>query len=107
MSPRDTPVTIRLNQQISLRSALNLVLAPLRLSYVIQDEVLRVTSEQTRDSNVYHKVYNVADLVIPIPNFIPGYNTGLAGAIQYAHCHVGLRQQHGTVGPRTDGRERQ
>ncbi|MHB8969733.1 MAG: type II secretion system protein GspD [Pirellulaceae bacterium] len=85
----DTPVTIRLTQQISLRSALNLVLAPLRLSYVIQDEVLRVTSEQTRDSNVYHKVYNVADLVIPIPNFIPGYNTGLAGAIQYAHSTLG------------------
>ena len=85
----DTPVTIRLGQQISLRSALNLVLAPLRLSYVVQDEVLRVTSEQTRDSNVYHKVYNVADLVIPIPNFIPGYNTGLAGAIQYAHSTLG------------------
>jgi general secretion pathway protein D len=51
--------------------------------------VLRVTSEQTRDSNVYHKVYNVADLVIPIPNFIPGYNTGLAGAIQYAHSTLG------------------
>ncbi|MHB8956277.1 MAG: type II secretion system protein GspD [Pirellulaceae bacterium] len=85
----DTPVTIRLNQQISLRSALNLVLAPLRLSYVIQNEVLRVTSEQTRESNVYHKVYNVADLVIPIPNFIPGYNTGLAGAIQFAHSSLG------------------
>ena len=65
------------------------MLAPLRLSYVIQDEVLRVTSEQTRDSNVYPKVYNVADLVIPIPNFIPGYNTGLAGAIQYAQASLG------------------
>jgi general secretion pathway protein D len=38
---------------------------------------------------VYHQVYNVADLVIPIPNFIPGYNTGLAGAIQYAHSMLG------------------
>jgi general secretion pathway protein D len=94
----DTPVTIRLNQQISLRSALNLVLAPLRLSYVIQDEVLRVTSEQTRDSNVYHKVYNVADLVIPIPNFIPGYNTGLAGAIQYAHSTLGYGSNMAPLG---------
>ena len=85
----DTPITIRLTQQISLRSALNLILSPLRLSYVIQDEVLRVTSEQTRSSNVFFKVYNVADLVIPIPNFIPGYNTGLAGAIQYAHSTLG------------------
>ena len=94
----DTPVTIRLNQQISLRSALNIVLAPLRLSYVIQDEVLRVTSEQTRDSNVYHKVYNVADLVIPIPNFIPGYNTGLAGAIQYAHATLGYGSNMAPLG---------
>lgn len=85
----DTPVTIRLNQQISLRSALNLILAPLRLSHVIQDEVLRVTSEQARDSNVYPQVYNVGDLVIPIPNFVPGYNTGLAGAIKYAHDMLG------------------
>ncbi len=85
----ETPVTMRLNGQITLRSALNLILEPLRLSYVIQNEVLRVTSEQTRDSNVYTKVYNVADLVIPIPNFIPGYNNGLPGAIQYAHNALG------------------
>ena len=94
----DTPVTMRLNQQISLRSALNLVLAPLRLSYVIQDEVLRVTSEQTRDSNVYHKVYNVADLVIPIPNFVPGYNTGLAGALQYAYATLGYGSNMAPLG---------
>ncbi len=85
----DTPVTIRLNQQISLRSALNLILSPLRLSWVISDEVLRVTSETTRDGNVQVQVYNVADLVIPIPNFMPGYNTGLAGAIKYAHDTLG------------------
>ncbi|MFO7901313.1 MAG: hypothetical protein R6U98_01525, partial [Pirellulaceae bacterium] len=85
----DQPVTIRLNQQISLRSALNLILAELRLSHVIQDEVLRVTSEQTRDSNVYNEVYKVGDLVIPIPNFLPGYHTGLAGAIKSAHDAVG------------------
>lgn len=78
----DTPVTIDLTQPVSLKSALNLILEPLRLSYVIQNEVLRVTSEQMRDSNVYHKVYNVADLVIPIPNFIPGYNVGLPSAIR-------------------------
>jgi len=94
----DTPVTLRLNQQISLRSALNLVLAPLRLSYVIRDEVLHVTSEQTRDSNVYHHVYNVADLVIPIPNFVPGYGTGLAGALQYAYSTLGYGSNMAPLG---------
>ena len=46
----DTPVTLNLTQPISLKSALNLMLSPLGLSYVIQNEVLRITSEQTRDS---------------------------------------------------------
>ncbi len=88
----DTPVTIRLTQQISLQSALNLILEPLRLSYVIQNEVLRITSEHTRESDVYPRVYNVADLVIPIPNFIPSYNVGLPGAIREAHnaMHQGV-----------------
>ena len=80
----DEPVRINLTQPISLRSALNLILEPLHLSYVIQNEVLRVTSEQTRDANVYPRVYNVADLVIPIPNFIPSYNIGLPGALKEA-----------------------
>lgn len=80
----DTPVTIDLEQPISLRSALNLILGPMRLSYVIRDEVLKVTSEQTRDSDTYNKVYYVADLVVPIPNFVPSYNLGLPGAIREA-----------------------
>jgi general secretion pathway protein D len=80
----DEPIDINLTQPISLRSALNLILEPLHLSYVIQNEVLRITSEQTRDSDVYPRVYNVADLVIPIPNFIPSYNIGLPGALKEA-----------------------
>ena len=66
-----------------LRSALNLILEPLRLSYVIQNEVLRITSEQTRDSNVYTRVYNVADLVIPIPE--------LHARLQHRACRVHSR----------------
>ena len=85
----DTPVTIRLSEPISLRSALSLILEPLHLSYVIQHEVLRVTSEQTRDADVYVRTYNVADLVIPIPNFAPGYNVGLPGALREAHNAIG------------------
>ncbi|MBC8353361.1 MAG: general secretion pathway protein GspD [Planctomycetes bacterium] len=85
----DTPVNITLTQDISLRSALNLILEPLRLSYVIQNEVLRITSEQLRDSNVHPRVYNVADLVIPIPNFTPGSNMGLPTAIRDAHNALG------------------
>lgn len=85
----DTPITINLTEAVSLQSALRLILEPLRLSYVIQHEVLRITSEQTGDANVYTDVYNVADLVIPIPNFIPGYNVGLPAAIREAHRALG------------------
>lgn len=85
----DTPVTLDLSMPISLKSALNLLLEPLRLSYVIQNEVLRVTSQQTRDSNVYAKVYYVADLVVPIPNFTPTYNMGIAGALKESLATLG------------------
>ncbi len=88
----ETPVTLRLSQEITLRSALNLILEPLRLSYVIENEVLRVTSEQTRDAKTVVRTYDVADLVIPVPNFVPSYNTGLAGAIEAAHRAMGLGQ---------------
>ena len=40
----DAPVTLNLSQPISLRSALNLLLENKGLSYVIQNEVLLITS---------------------------------------------------------------
>lgn len=84
----DSPVTIDLRNEIKLESALNLILNPLHLSYVIKDEVLKVTSEQYKNIQVYTKTYYVADLVIPIPNFIPNSNMGLQGAYQDAMAAV-------------------
>jgi general secretion pathway protein D len=81
----NTPVTVNLQQEISLRSALQIILHPLRLSWVIKDEVLKVTSSDLRDEEVYTVTYDVADLVIPIPNFTPTVNMGLAGSIQEAY----------------------
>jgi general secretion pathway protein D len=84
-----TPVTINLSKEISLKSALNLILEPLHLSYIVKDEVLKITSEQLRDGDTYSKVYNVADLVIPIPNFVPNSSIGLQGLINDAHQSIG------------------
>jgi general secretion pathway protein D len=111
----DTPITINLSKEISLKSALNLILEPLHLSYVINDEVLKITSEQLRDGEIYPQTYNVADLVTPIPNFVPSSNMGLQGQINDAMAaanrgNYGLggqvpgvlvndRPQHGGVGP--------
>jgi len=91
----DQPVSIALSKEISLKSALNLILDPLRLSYIIDDDVLKITSEGARNSHVYPETYNVADLVIPIPNFVPGYNVGLPAAIREAYATVG--QQAGSA----------
>lgn len=96
----DTPVTLNLSQPIALRSALNLLLEPLGLSYVIQNEVLRITSEQTRDSDTYVKTYYVADLVMPIPNFVPSYNIGLPGALRESLNSLGYG---GSVNPVSSG----
>jgi general secretion pathway protein D len=85
----DTPVTLKLTNPVSLKSALNLVLGQLRLSYVIENEVLLITSKDTRDSHTYQKVYYVADLVTPIPNFVPSYNIGLPGAIRESFNALG------------------
>lgn len=82
----DTEVTVSLNREVSLKSALHLILEPLHLSYVIKDEVLKITSEQLRDGELKTYTYNVADLVIPIPNFVPSNNIGLQGLINDAHA---------------------
>jgi len=88
----DTPVTIELRSEIMLKSALNLILEPLHLSYVIKDEVLKITSEQMRDGQVYTVTYNVADLVVPIPNFVPA-PMGLQSAYHDALGTVGFGGQ--------------
>ncbi len=82
----DTPVTLDLGQEISLESALNLILTQLHLTYMIKDEVLKVTSEQLRDGEIQPRVYNVADLVVPIPNFVPTSNMGLQGLINEGYA---------------------
>jgi general secretion pathway protein D len=95
----DTPVTVNLTKEVSLKSALNLILEPLHLSYVIKDEVLKITSEQLRDGELSTETYNVADLVIPIPNFVPNSNIGLQGLIHDAHAAMGYGSGLGMPGP--------
>ncbi len=99
----DDPVTINLSQEISVRSALNLILEPLGLGYMIQNEVLKITSEQRRQGQLYRRVYYVADLVLPIPNFAPSSHMGLAGAYHDALGAVGFSgsSPFGSIAPVT------
>jgi general secretion pathway protein D len=107
----DTPVTLSLDQPISLKSALKLLLEPLHLSYVVRDEVLKITSPQLVRGDVYAVTYPVADLVLPIPNFTSdglgisdalekGYEQALRGslAVQVGAIPAEVRHPAGAAG---------
>jgi hypothetical protein len=67
----DTPVTWNL-RGIKLKSALKLMLGELELTYVIENEVLSITTSEEANSTLKTKVYPVADLVLPIPRIALG-----------------------------------
>jgi len=66
---------------ISLRSALRLMLEPLGLTYIIEDEVMKITTQAKADEKMSTRVYPVADLVIPIepPMGMGGMGGGMGG----------------------------
>ncbi|PQO35563.1 general secretion pathway protein GspD [Blastopirellula marina] len=82
-------ITINMNTPVRLESALLHILQPLRLAYVIEGEALKITGESFRSRKMINQTYQVADLVIPIPNFMPSYNLGLAGALKSAYETIG------------------
>ncbi|MDD3470928.1 MAG: VWA domain-containing protein, partial [Thermoguttaceae bacterium] len=66
----DSNSTVTLVKNITLRSALNVMLREYGLKYVVKDEVLLITTadaiESKPDSYLNLRVYPVADLVVPI-----------------------------------------
>ena len=80
----DTEVTINISN-VTLRSALNLMLKQpdlQDLTYVIDEEVLLITTKDVADETLKVKVYPVADLVLPIENLgIVGGAQGGGGGI--------------------------
>jgi len=62
---QDQTVDMKLDG-VSLKSALTNVLHQVRLTYVIEDEVLKITTEAHAKGRMVLKTYQVADLVIPI-----------------------------------------
>ncbi len=82
----DQPVSLELNgNSISLKSALNLMLEPLNLTYVVKNEVLMITSRRTVQKQRISKPYPVGDLVIPIPNFTAGNASAFSAALESAY----------------------
>ena len=58
----DTPITFKVSD-VSLKSALNLMLRPLDLTYVYKDEVLLITTPDQVQKYLKVKVYDVRDLL--------------------------------------------
>ena len=64
----DTPIETKL-PNITLKNYLKHVLAPYNLSYVVGDEVLKITDKSQRGGEIFPQVYYVGDLTMNIPNF--------------------------------------
>mgnify|MGYP007065671426 CR=1 FL=1 len=60
----DTPITREL-KGISLRSALRLILRDFDLTFVIQDEVILITSQENGRNHRETRVYSLGDLTLP------------------------------------------
>ena len=66
---------------ITLRSALRLMLDDLGLTYLIQDEVMQITTPEKAEARLLTKVYPVGDLVIPIISGGGGMMGGMGGGM--------------------------
>jgi type II secretory pathway component GspD/PulD (secretin) len=64
----DSPVTFHLDN-IALKSGLKLLLSLVHLTYVVTDDVLKITTEDQARGKLEQKVYQVTDLVIAVENF--------------------------------------
>ncbi len=61
----DEPVNVSLSG-IKLKSAMNIILKPIGLTYLIEDEVMKITTIVKADEILSTRVYPVADLVISV-----------------------------------------
>ncbi len=61
----DEPVNVALSG-IKLKSALNIILKPIGLTYLVEDEVMKITTSIKAEEILSTRVYPVADLVISV-----------------------------------------
>jgi type II secretory pathway component GspD/PulD (secretin) len=77
----EQPISLKLDG-VALKSALNILLRQARLTYVIQDDALQITTERAARGKLVQKVYSVADLVIPIDNYAIPNSSQLMKALE-------------------------
>jgi len=77
----DTPITGTTVPGASLRSSLKRLLEPVDLTYLVQDDVMLITTRDKAAENLILKVYPVGDLVIPVSPINGGGAAGLGGGV--------------------------
>jgi len=84
-------------ENISLKSALNLLLKQANLTYVVKNEVLNITTENNSKGHVKQVVYGVADLVVPVDdNPLPETNS-LSAALERQIAAASASTQMGVM----------
>ena len=96
---KDRLVDIPIHDPISLRSALQLIIESAGLVFVVENEVIKVTSRDASQSKVVTKTYYIGDLVMPhrapqnpMQMHFMGPNVGggtAAGVLNVANNHGG------------------
>ena len=74
----ETPISINLNG-IELRKALNLILQDYDLAYLIDNDVLKITSNLRQQGKLEVRTYPVADLVISMETSSPKSSQSMVG----------------------------
>jgi tetratricopeptide (TPR) repeat protein len=68
------PVTVKPGAAVSTRNILTFTLEQAGLSFVVENDLVKVTSTKKAKGRLFTKVFSVADLVTPAPNFaLPDY----------------------------------
>ena len=70
--PADRPINVPILNPITFQSALNTILDTVGLTYIVEDEVIKVTTPEAQRTDLKTKTYYVGDLVAPITNFDGG-----------------------------------
>lgn len=61
----DQPVTLKMKGR-RLESILNLLLRPVQLNYVIEDDVLKITTDQAAQDTLFTRTYPIGDLLLEL-----------------------------------------
>ena len=73
-------------KDLSARNVLSLVLDKARLKFAIENDVVRITTEEKAKGRLYTKVFSVMDLVTPVPDFALAGHQSFAKAIEKSNA---------------------